>query len=243
MVTGDSVEKINIRKIKPFKVNQWKNDPVLLNSLPGGVCDEGRVACASAPCSPTRHVPNLLTPISMGQLSVNQSFVGKSSCGQHNRSYLTIFALIFGGVCMLRFSHVLFLRACNFWNIVSYFIVKIFNIVTVVRGQGVETKKEIWLTMASIKKKWKNVPMSLLHHKARWGHVSPGCGVWRVTVRRPRQWQYRSGASHYLTRHQPSISDYISHSHKYLVVMVDMVFQHLSAYVDYVDCRVSGGGA
>ena len=144
---------------------------------------------------------------------------------------LTIFALIFGGVCMLRFSHAPLLRACNFWNIVSYFIVKIFNIVTVVRGQGVETKKEIWLTMASIKKKWKNVPMSLLHHKARWGHVSPGCGVWRVTVRRPRQWQYRSGASHYLTRHQPSISDYISHSHKYLVVMVDMVFQHLFAYV------------
>ena len=127
------------------------------------------------------------------------------------------------------------LRACNFWNIVSYFIVKIFNIVTVVRGQGVETKKEIWLTMASIKKKWKNVPMSLLHHKARWGHVSPGWRVWRVTVRRPGQWQYRSGASHYLTRHQPSISDYISHSHKYLVVMVDMVFQHLSAYVDYVE--------
>ena len=95
---------------------------------------------------------------------------------------LTIFALIFGGVCMLRFSHAPLLRACNFWNIVSYFIVKIFNIVTVVRGQGVETKKEIWLTMASIKKKWKNVPMSLLHHKARWGHVSPGWRVWRVTV-------------------------------------------------------------
>ena len=180
MVTGDSVGKINIRKIKPSKVNQWKNDPVLLNSLAGGVCDEGRVACASAPCSPTRHVPNLLTPISMGQLSVNQSFVGKSSCfnnicidirwGQHVKVF----------PCSL-------LQACNFWNIVSYFIVKIFNIVTVVRGQGVETKKEIWLTMASIKKKWKNVPMSLLHHKARWGHVSPGWRVWPAAERDTKQ--------------------------------------------------------
>ena len=160
----------------------------------------------------------------MGQLSVNQSFVGKSSC------FNNICIDIWRGLHVKVFPCSL-LRACNFWNIVSYFIVKIFNIVTVVRGQGVETKKEIWLTMASIKKKWKNVPMSLLHHKARWGHVSPGWRVWRVTVRRPRQWQYRSGASHYLTRHQPSISDYISHSHKYLVVMVDMVFQHLFAYV------------
>ena len=153
-------------------------------------------------CSVFSHstCPQPAPPISIGQLSVNQSFVGKSSRGQHNRSYLTIFALIFGGVCMLRCSHDPTPPGCNLWNIVSYFIVKIFNIVTVVRGQGVETKKEIWLTMASIKKKWKNVPMSLLHHKARWGHVSPGCGVWRVTLPRPGQWQYRSGASHYLTR-------------------------------------------
>ena len=36
-----------------------------------------------------------------------------------------------------------------------------------------------------------------------------------------------------------SISDYISHSHKYLVVMVDIVFQHLFAYVKSVAGELS----
>ena len=191
-------------------------------------------------CSVFSHstCPQPAPPISIGQLSVNQSFVGKSSRGQHNRSYLTIFALIFGGVSMLRCSHVPLLRVCNLWNVVSYFIVKIFNIVTVVQGQGVETKKEIWLTMASIKKKWKNVPMSLLHHKARWGHVSPGCECGESRCR--GRASDNTALEQVITSPGPtSISDYISHSHKYLVVMVDIVFQHLFAYVKSVAGELS----